>query len=143
MAPLRTARSIWASSALMNRSTGAPLTICRESTLDPAKLNRTAAPPPWAYARLISSRQSERLIAAETVTEAGCPANPASRTEDRTAKAATVGDNLGNGSVDTTPRPPGHGRHSSAEGSVRRQLLAGFLGRRGRAGRGRPLARIR
>ena len=43
-------RCICASSALMNRSTGAPLTICRASTFEPAKLKRTSPPPASRYA---------------------------------------------------------------------------------------------
>ena len=63
---------------------GAPLAICRASTLDPAKLNRTAPPPSAAYARAISRMASLRLMAADTTIGAwrACWAPP-SRTPAR------------------------------------------------------------
>ncbi len=42
--PACSTTSIWASSALTKTSTGAPLTIWRESTFEPAKLNVTDPP---------------------------------------------------------------------------------------------------
>ena len=82
--------SICASSALTNTSTGAPSTIWRASTLDPAKLNRTDPSASRPNASPTAVRTSVRLAAAETVTigAAGSPWNAHS------AAAATHAINL-------------------------------------------------
>jgi hypothetical protein len=70
----------------MKRSTRTPLTICRASTFDAAKLKRIGPPPARAYALAISSSASLRLTAADTVTGSG-RAGPCAARSPAIAKA--------------------------------------------------------
>ena len=93
------ATSICDSSALMNRSTGAPLTIWRASMFEPPKLKRTGPCPAAWYARAIASSDSVRLIAAETVSPPAAPGDRGSRATRPAPRPAAA--------IRPAPRPTG------------------------------------
>src|SRR5690242_9315391 len=137
--PARATRSIWASSALMNRSTGAPFTIWRASTLDPPKLNRTGPPPADLYCSAAAVSASVRLMAADTVTAGGvCGAAAAIASSSASARYmdySLIRDVLRGRRTESPQkheRPRLHAdllpRLHLAPAVLARQMVAGFVG---------------